>query len=246
MDEDRVPPHLTKVSVNPMALHLAESVDAVLIRVSLSDDVGVRRVAMRLADGRVSLPLQGDSPVARRIAGTPRLGVYELKILVPPHVEAGSYALRVRVTPRAGAPGTLIGPGVTIVSDLPDVTAPVLAEVTTPEPDATFRLDQKARLRLRATDDLAGVRAATVCYARLSTPTERYCDVAQVVTDDLTDRVLRARLRHLGDLGVGEAELSVTIYDDAGNTSEWVGPSHAGEPGVNLIPGGVGAFTVVP
>ena len=80
----------------------------------------------------------------------------------------------------------------------------------------------------------------------LASPTELSCDAAVVVTDDLANRVFRTRLRHLDDLGVGAAELSITVYDDAGNMSEWFGPSHAGEPGVNLIPGGVGAFTVVP
>jgi hypothetical protein len=246
MNEDTSPPRVTKVGLSRTSIHLGTDDQIVVARVTVQDDVGIHKVSFHLSDGRVTLPLEGLPWGATRSSGTARDGIYRLRIRVPAHVEPGSYELWVRIRPRVGPDSETSYLTLPVEADQRDVAGPVLEQVIKPGPAVTYHVDQTPTVKLRVTDALAGARRVSVCYRRMPGPSGPHCNLASLVSGSAQDGMWRARLTDLRYLGEGDGEIYIDIGDDAGNSGLWRGPSAVDIPGALLIPGGVGAFTVVP
>jgi hypothetical protein len=225
----------------------------VVAHVRLTGSVRVAAVRLSLVDGPSdpsnlgtrAYPRSFNDELAVRTAGTARDGRWELRIRVPRYAPPTDYHLAVRATLASGRDVFRATEPLLHVSDAkPDVVPATLVALTRPGVDQ--RVSRAGRLKVRAqvTDARSGVDQVQVCWAPLSEEITGYCGDLTRIRGDRRDGVWGAALS-MRDMPLGPAELEVHVWDRGGLESSWLGPSRAGTPYTDPIPGGRGGFEVV-
>ena len=225
----------------------------VVVSAHLTDDLGVGAVDLDLIDGDLEegyfheYPWQPFRNTARLRSGTPRDGVWSLRVRIPRFASPGAYRVVAKVFPRRGREVTLSGDRTLMVrSDRPDREAPVLVEMMRPAVGATVRRSESLTGRARVTDALAGVELVMFCYRPVSGAITGYCSWARLVSGDRQDGIWRARMP-MEDMPLGDAEVDVSAIDLTGLRDDWWGPAQveATNGMAHSIPGGHGPITVI-
>ncbi|GAA2152676.1 hypothetical protein GCM10009844_36230 [Nocardioides koreensis] len=225
----------------------------VVAHVRLTGSVRVAAVRLSLVDGPSdphnggsrAYPRLFDDQLATRTAGTARDGRWELRIRVPRYAPPTDYHLAVRATLASGRDVFRATEPLLHVTDAePDVTPATLVRMARPGVDQQVSRAGRLRVRVQTTDARSGVDQVQVCWGPLSGEITGYCGDLSKIRGDRHDGVWGAALT-MRDMPLGPAEIEVNVWDRGGLESSWLGPSHAGTPYTDLIPGGRGGFEVV-
>jgi RTX calcium-binding nonapeptide repeat (4 copies) len=240
--------HFSAATVN-----VTETDRVVVVFAHLTDDLGVGAVNLDLIDGDLQegysheYPWQPYRNTARLRSGTPRDGVWSLRVRIPRYASPGAYRIVAKVFPRRGPEVTLSGDRkLTVRSDRPDREPPALVQMMRPAVGATVRRSETLTARARVTDALAGVELVMFCYRPVSGVITGFCSWAKLVGGDRHDGIWSARMP-MGDMPLGEAEVDVKAVDRTGLDDTWWGPAQVEALNglIHPIPGGYGPFTVI-
>ncbi len=234
-------------------IDVTESSRVVVAHVRLAGSARVTAVRMSLVDGPYdgsgghtrAYPRSYNDQSATRTRGTGRDGRWELRVRVPRYALPADYHLDVRATLASGREVLLATAPVLRVTDAgPDTVEPMLARMTRPGIDQQVSREGRLKVRVQVSDARSGVDQVMVCWGPLSGEITGFCGNLTRIRGTRHDGVWGAGLAMKG-MPPGAAELDVSVWDRGGLESSWVGPSHAGTPYVDLVPGGRGGFEVV-
>ena len=234
-------------------VNVTETHRVVVVSAHLTDDLGVGAVHLDLIDGDPEegyfheYPWQPNRNSARLRSGTPRDGVWSLRVRIPRYASPGAYRIVARVFPRRGAEVVLSGDQrLTVRSDRPDQQPPVLVQMMRPAVGATVQRSESLTGRARVTDALAGVEMVMFCYRPVSGAITGFCSWAKLVSGDRHDGIWSARMP-MEDMPLGDAEVDVSATDRTGLDEHWWGPAQVEALNglIPPLPGGYGPFTVI-
>lgn len=247
-DGDRVPVTVESVTLSPPTVDVTSQRVVVTVDVRMTDDIGLREVAILVTrpDGSTITPAW---VYGRLRSGTPRDGIWRMRLPVPKGAVPDDYVVRLVYIARADGDFVEVPQAATLhVTDRdPDQDRPSVVEVASPAPDATVSLADPPVVRMHVTDDTSGVRAVTV--AVFPSPGVGHTVPANRVEGNVLDGWWEVPLLMDGLSAGDHAAIVVGLQDKAGRYAWYVAPSWSwwlGQPGYSLLPGGVGDFVVVP
>lgn len=252
-EADTEDPVLAGSQFSADTVNVTDTDRVVMVSAHLTDDLGVGDVELDLIDGDLEegyfhqYPWQPQSNTAQQRSGTPRDGVWSLRVRIPRFASPGAYRIVAKVWPRRGREVTLSGDRtLTVRSDRPDREPPVLVQMMRPAVGTTVRRSESLTARARVTDALAGVELVMFCYRPVSGAITGYCSWARLVSGDRHDGIWKARMP-MEDMPLGDAEVDVSATDHTGLDDHWWGPAQVEALNglIHPIPGGYGPITVI-
>ena len=220
-------PELVELTVSADTVDVSEQSEDVVVRMHLTDDIGVTSVRSHLiADSPSSLIAQ---PAYQRVSGTARDGWWEATATIPRGFAPGPLELSASFSDVGGHRGGVsTDAGLTVVDSAPDLTLPTV-QIVTPAVPTTVNVSTGPKVfhveahlvdvDTGVADDPVGIEGPTLCASRLTlaeeAPVTVDCQALTLQSGDVHDGLWSADLTIPVALPSGDLLLSAHVTDEA-------------------------------